>query len=225
MLLQFIRDVLLIPITLLPILNPLGIAPVFVSLLGTVSPAMENRMARQVATNGMIMIVGAIFTGTYVLQFFGISLSVVRVAGGILVATAGWRMLGNTGQEESIPKQVAKSYDEDMSDDELKTKAFFPITFPLTIGPGTIAASLTLGATAPSDLTDWAMTLASVLTGSFLTMLAVYFCYRYAKRLLNLLGRLGTMVVLRLSAFILLCIGLQILWSGILGLLTEAKLL
>lgn len=224
MLLQFLKDVLLIPVTLLPILNPLGVAPIFVSLLGTVSPDMEKRMARQVAINGMCMIVGAILTGSYVLHFFGISLPVVRVAGGMLVVAAGWKLLNDQGQEESIQTQVVKSYDEDMSDEELRMRVFFPITFPLTIGPGALAASLTLGANQPTGLADWAFSLGAMLTGSFLTVLAVYLCYRYAKRILSMLGHLGTMVVLRLSAFILVCIGLQILWSGIAGLLLDVNL-
>lgn len=223
MLILFLKAALLIPITLLPILNPLGIAPVFANLLGDVSRQMEKRVARQVAINCWFMLVGSIFIGSHVLAFFGISLPIVRVSGGILVAISGWHLLGDSGQEATISKQVVKTYDDDSSE-ELKARSFYPISFPLTVGPGTIAASITLGASAPSRLVDRVLSLGSTALGAALTVLIIYLCYRSANKIVNLLGRLGTMVVLRLSAFILLCIGIQILWSGIVGLLAEINL-
>lgn len=223
MLILFLKAALLIPITLLPILNPLGIAPVFANLLGDVSRQMEKRVARQVAINCWFMLVGSIFIGSHVLAFFGISLPIVRVSGGILVAISGWHLLGDSGQEATISKQVVKTYDDD-SNEELKARSFYPISFPLTVGPGTIAASITLGASAPSRLVDRVLSLGSTALGAALTVLIIYLCYRSANKIVNLLGRLGTMVVLRLSAFILLCIGIQILWSGIVGLLAEINI-
>lgn len=224
MLIMFLKAVLLIPVTLLPILNPFGIAPVFANLLGDVPRQIENRVARQVAINCWFMLVGAIFIGSHVLAFFGISLPIVRIGGGILVAISGWRLLSDNEQETSIHAQVASTYDDE-SNEELKARSFYPISFPLTVGPGTIAASITLGANTPARLVDWAMSIGSAALGSALTVLVVYLCYRFANKIVGLLGRLGTMVVLRLSAFILLCIGIQIFWSGITGLLSEAGLL
>lgn len=224
MLILFLKAVILIPVTLLPILNPFGIAPVFANLLGNVPRQIENRVARQVAINCWFMLVGAIFIGSHVLAFFGISLPIVRVGGGILVAVSGWRLLSDKEQETSIQTQVAKTYDDE-SNEELKARSFYPISFPLTVGPGTLAASITLGANTPARLVDWAMSIGSAALGSALTVLVVYLCYRFANNIVSLLGRLGTMVVLRLSAFILLCIGIQIFWSGVTGLLTETGLL
>jgi multiple antibiotic resistance protein len=223
MLILFFKAAFLIPVTLLPILNPLGIAPVFANLLGGVSRQVEKRVALQVAINCWFLLVGAIFIGSHVLNFFGISLPIVRVSGGILVAISGWRLLGDAGHEAAISKQVAKTYDDD-SNDELKARSFYPISFPLTVGPGTIAASITLGASTPTGLVDRVVSLGSNALGATLTVLVVYLCYRFANKIVSLLGRLGTMVVLRLSAFILLCIGVQILWSGVLGLLAEINI-
>lgn len=225
MLIIFLKAVLLIPVTLLPILNPFGIAPVFANLIGEVPRQVENRIARQVAINCWFLLVGAIFIGSHVLSFFGISLPIVRIGGGLLVAVSGWRLLSDSGQEASIPKQVAKTYDDELSNEELKARSFYPISFPLTVGPGTIAASITLGANTPARLVDWVMSIGSAALGSALTVLVVYLCYRSANKMVSLLGRLGTMVVLRLSAFILLCIGIQIFWSGFTGLLVESGLL
>jgi len=222
MLILFLKAAVLIPITLLPILNPLGIAPVFANLLGNVSRKTEKRIARQVAINCWFMLVGAIFIGSHVLTFFGISLPIVRVGGGLLVAVSGWKLLSDNSQDAAIPNQVAKSYDEDLPDDEIKARSFYPMSFPLTVGPGTIAASITLGANTPTRLLDWVISVGSAAFGAALTALVIFLCYNYAQKLVNLMGRLGTMVVLRLSAFILLCIGIQIFWSGMSALLAEA---
>jgi multiple antibiotic resistance protein len=221
MLILFLKAAILVPVTLLPILNPFGNAPVFASLLGNVSRPAEVRMARQVALNCFIMLLGAMFIGSHVLMFFGISLPIVRIGGGILVAATGWRLLHDNGQD-AIRTQVATNPAEAWSDEEFKMRSFYPISFPLTVGPGSIAASITLGANTPTRLLDWVVSVGSAALGAALTALIIYLCYRYANSMVSLLGRLGTMVVLRLSAFILLCIGIQILWNGLTGLLAEA---
>lgn len=223
MLIIFLKAVLLIPVTLLPILNPLGVAPVFANLLGDVPRNIEKRFARQVAINCWFMLLGAIFIGSHVLAFFGISLPIVRIGGGILVAISGWHLLGDNEHDAAIPRQVVQVYDESVNE-ELKARSFYPMSFPLTVGPGTIAASITLGANTPARLVDWVMSIGSAALGAALTSLVIYLCYRSAHQIVSLLGRLGTMVVLRLSAFILLCIGIQIFWSGLIGLLVETGL-
>jgi multiple antibiotic resistance protein len=138
------------------------------------------------------------------------------------VAVSGWKLLNDNSQDSSIPTQVAKTYDEDLPDEEIKARSFYPMSFPLTVGPGTIAASITLGANTPTRLLDWVISVGSAALGAALTALVIFLCYNYAHKLVNLMGRLGTMVVLRLSAFILLCIGIQIFWSGMSALLAEA---
>ena len=225
MLIIFLKAVLLIPVTLLPILNPFAIAPVFANLIGDAPRPVQKRVARQVAINCWFLLVGGIFIGSHVLSFFGISLPIVRIGGGILVAVSGWGLLNGGGPETAIPTQVAKAYDDELTNDELKERSFYPISFPLTVGPGTLAASITLGANTPARLVDWVMSIGSAALGAALTVVMVYLCYVSANKMVNLLGRLGTMVVLRLSAFILLCIGIQIFWSGFTGLLVETGLL
>jgi len=225
MLLELIKETILIPITLFPILNPFSITPVFANLLSSASRDTEKRVARQVAINCWFLLMGAIFVGSHVLALFGISLPIVRIGGGILVAVVGWRLLNSNAQDSAISKQVAKSYPEEISDDEWKVRSFYPISFPLTVGPGTMAASITLGANTPTGLVDWTISAGSICMGAGLTALGIYFCCSYANTVVRMLGKLGTMVVLRLSAFILLCIGIQIVWSGIVGLLTEIGIL
>lgn len=221
MLIVFLKAAILVPITLLPILNPFGNAPVFASLSGNIGRDAEARLARQVAINCFFMLLAAMFVGSHVLMFFGISLPIVRIGGGILVAVTGWRLLNDKGQDD-IRTQVATTQAEAWSDEEFKVRSFYPISFPLTVGPGSIAASITLGANAPTRFPDLMISIGSAALGAALTALVIFLCYRYANRMVCLLGRLGTMVVLRLSAFILLCIGIEIFWHGLLGLLSEA---
>lgn len=221
MLIVFLKAAILVPITLLPILNPFGNAPVFASLSGNIGRDAEARLARQVAINCFFMLLAAMFIGSHVLMFFGISLPIVRIGGGILVAVTGWRLLNDKGQDD-IRTQVATTQAKAWSDEEFKVRSFYPISFPLTVGPGSIAASITLGANAPTRFPDLMISIGSAAMGAALTALVIFLCYRYANRMVGLLGRLGTMVVLRLSAFILLCIGIEIFWHGLLGLLSEA---
>lgn len=225
MLIEFIKATLLIPITLFPILNPLSVIPVFSNLVGTTSVSMERRLARQIAINCWCLLLGAILIGSYVLSMFGVSLSIVRIGGGIIVSIVGWRLLGSDTQDASIPKHVANHYDDDMSDEELKARSFYPISFPLTVGPGTMAVSIALGANNSTGILDWTMSVTSIALGAGITALGIYFCYRYANSITRFLGSLGTIVFLRLSAFMLLCIGLQIIWSGVLGLLKDSGLM
>jgi len=221
MLILFLKAAFLIPVTLLPILDPFGNVPVFANLARHMSRDAETRLARQVALNCWFMLLGAMFIGSHVLMFFGISLPIVRIGGGILVAATGWRLLHDEGQN-AIRAEVATNQDEVWSEEAFKMRSFYPISFPLTVGPGSIAASITLGANTPTRIVDWVISFGSAALGVALTALVIYLCYRYANRFVALLGSLGTMVLLRLSAFILMCIGIEILWHGIVDLLHEA---
>ena len=149
--------------------------------------------------------------GTYVLDFFGISLPIVRVAGGLIVASTGWRML-HTQQAASDDKaQMAQS----LTDDHVRIQAFYPMTFPLTCGPGSISAAITVGAALHSR--QWPVTAANFaggLTAMVVIGLLVLLTFRYAGRILRPLGEVGLIVFLRLTAFILLCVGVQIFWDG-----------
>lgn len=221
MLILFLKAAILVPITLLPILDPFGNVPLFANLSRTMGRDAEVRLARQVAINCWVMLLGAMFIGSHVLMFFGISLPIVRIGGGILVAATGWRLIHDNVQN-SIRTQVETDQERAWSDDEFKMHSFYPISFPLTVGPGSIAASITLGANTPTRLLDWVISVGSAALGVAVTALVIYLCYRYANKVVSLLGSLGTMVLLRLSAFILLCIGIEIFWHGLVDLLHES---
>ena len=207
-----LQSALLVPLALLPIINPIGNAPIFVAMTGG-RDALSNPMARQVALNAWVILALSMLIGSYVLALFGISLEIVRLAGGLLVAATGWRLL-NAGDEDPVRVAVAEETGE-LSARELAKLSFFPMSFPLTAGPGAIAASIALGTTTPAQgASHYALAVAVAVIGPALTALTVYLCYRYATLLLNRLGEIGSLVMMRFVSFILMCIGLQMMWTG-----------
>jgi multiple antibiotic resistance protein len=207
-----VHALLVVPLTLLPIINPLSGAPIFLMTAGD-DPANAKRLARQVAINCLYVILGALFVGTYVLDVFGISLPIVRVGGGLVVAASGWRML-NRSDDDEVRAAVARGQATMLSQREIVKRSFFPLTFPLTTGPGTIAAAIAIGATLPREPARYVTAALVAAVGALLTVVVIYLVYRNAPRLLTRLGDVGTLVMGRLMAFVLLCIGIEILWTG-----------
>ena len=206
----FLKALILVPVTLLPIINPLGTAPVFVATVGA-NRSVAKRLARQVAINGWLVIVISMLIGSYVLAFFGVSLPVVRLGGGLLVAATAWRMLHRT--EDDDVHAAAAEEAATLSDAEIVGRSFFPITFPLTTGPGTIAASIALGTQIPTTPVLYLAGAIVAAAGAALVSLALYFIFRNSAAVLERLGVIGMLVMMRLMAFMLLCIGIQIMWT------------
>jgi multiple antibiotic resistance protein len=207
----FLRGLVLVPVTLLPIINPLSTAPVFAATVGT-DHRSASRLARQVAINAWFVLVVSMLIGSHVLALFGISLPVVRIGGGLLVAATAWRLLHRTDDDDV--HAVAAQNAATLSDAEVVQRSFFPITFPLTTGPGTIAASIALGARVPPDPAKVALGVLIAFAGAALVSVVLYLIFRNSVAVLAKLGRIGTLVMIRLMAFILLCIGIQIMWTG-----------
>ena len=195
---------------LVPIVNPLGNAPIFLAMSADLPAAGRRRLATIAARNALLLLVSALLIGSYVLRFFGISLPVVRVAGGMVLMASGWRLLHAGDPEPGHQPGVVEAWER-----EADRRGFYPLAFPLTIGPGSISVAITLGAgVRVRDVTDMTAILGGVV-GAVLVSAGVYLSYRFASRLLGALGGTGTVVFLRLSAFILLCIGVKILCDGL----------
>jgi multiple antibiotic resistance protein len=209
---EFLQSFLLVPITLLPIINPLAGAPVFL-MTADPDPVQTRRLARQVAINCWFLLVGSMLVGTYVLELFGISLPIVRIGGGLLVAASGWRML-NHSDDDDVRAAVRREQARALSRAEMVKRSFFPLTFPLTTGPGTIAAAIAIGAGLPRQPTLYVVGALVAVLGATVTVAVIYLVYRHAGRLMAQLGEVGALVMTRLMAFVLLCIGIEILWTG-----------
>ena len=207
----FLHGLILVPVTLLPIINPVGTAPIFVATFGG-NRSIAQRLARQIAINSWFVMVASMLIGTHILALFGISLPVVRLGGGLLVAAAGWRML-HRSEDDDVHAAAAEEA-ATLNDTEIVRRSFFPMTFPLTTGPGTIAASIALGAQIPTTFILYLVGSFALACGAALVSLALYFVFGNAATVLRWLGEIGTLVMMRLMAFILLCIGIQIMWNG-----------
>ncbi|MGR7997004.1 MULTISPECIES: MarC family protein [unclassified Xanthobacter] len=206
---------------LFPVVNPLGSAPIFVTLVQRCSPRTRELVARKVAIFGFLLLVATMVVGAKVLLFFGVTLPVLRVAGGLVVASVGWHML------HSDDKPADKTATDSLDDSEALDQAFYPLTLPLTVGPGAIATAIALSAgpaaVATHDLTNMMSEILGALAGLFAISLTVYFCFREAPAIERVLGRTGTSVLIRLFAFILLAIGLQIVWIGVHELINDIR--
>lgn len=209
---QVLESILVTLAALLPIVNPLGTAPIFLAMSADLPAGARRHLATVVARNAFVLLTAAMLFGSYVLAFFGISLPVVRVAGGLVLLSAGWRLLHAGETPDAPPSPVAEAWQR-----EVASRGFYPLTFPLTIGPGTISIAITIGAR-DAGRPFSPLGLATDLIGAAIISLTVYLSYRFASRLIASLGATGTNVFLRLSAFILLCVAVAIIWSGILGL-------
>ncbi|MGB3290058.1 MAG: MarC family protein [Burkholderiaceae bacterium] len=220
---NFGRSFLFALATLLPILNPPAVAPIFLTLTEGAGTQVRTQLAKRVAINILVMLAIAMFAGNVVLDFFGISLPIVRIGGGLLVIATAWRLVSASDYDAEHAQNMAESY----SLEQVRSKAFYPLTFPMICGPGALSAALTVGATL-HDERSWATTvkLAGSLPAIAVAALVVYLCLRFAAQFMHKLGPNGTAVLMRLSAFILLCLGVQIVWDGVhellLGLIREA---
>ena len=209
---NFGRSFLFALATLLPMLNPPAVAPIFLTLTEGASSTIRAQLATRVAINIFIMLTAAMLAGNIVLDFLGISLSIVRVGGGLLVIATAWQLVQATDTDAEHAQSMAQAY----SAERVQAKAFYPLTFPMICGPGSLAAALTVGATLHDESTSATISkLAGSIPAILVASLAVYFCLRFAAQFLYKLGPNGTAVLMRLSAFILLCLGVQIVWDGL----------
>lgn len=207
---ELFRVLLLTVGALFPIVNPLGNAPIFLLLTRDFSAGVRAVFARKIAFNGFVLLVGSILIGTHILAFFGISLPVVQVGGGLLVVANGWALLSGGGDRQEVRRNQESAPDAV----DVSSRAFYPLTLPLTVGPGSIAVAITVGANRPQGAGAAWINWVADLVGPAIIGLTIYLSYRFADRLSRALGPAGMNVVLRLSSFILVCIGVQIIWNG-----------
>lgn len=212
------KSIFLIISTLFPIVNPLGGSPIFLSLTRNYPPDARWTLSRAIAMNSLFLLIGSYLIGTHILSFFGISIPVVQIGGGIVVIASGWTMLRHTDEDEraAVHRNVTK--------EDLARQAFYPLTLPLTVGPGSISVAITLGANVPRQSGfNFTSTIAAII-GMALIALSIVLCYGFSDRLAKFVGPTAMSVILRLSSFLLLCIGIQILWNGVSALIKTVPL-
>ena len=211
---SFVKVLLVAFVTLFPVVNPIGDAPIFLALTQRYPQSAQRILARKIAAYGFAPLAVSFLFGTIILHFFGISMPVVQIAGGLVVASTGWSLLNQKDNDNSSGTQAPDTLEDALS------HAFYPLTLPITVGPGCISIAITLGAhlrrqAGPGWERAFPHDFIAALTGMFLLCVLVMICYGNADRLVRLLGKSGTTIMTRLSAFILLAIGVQIMWNGL----------
>jgi len=203
---------------LFPIVDPLAGSPIFLVLTDKYSPETRRALSWRVALNSLFLMIGSYFIGSHVLNFFGVSLPVVQVGGGLVVISIGWGMLM---AHEEMPDMGRKNVQA--SDHDVFGRAFYPLTLPLTVGPGSISVAVTLGANSTHHYGFHIWIILAAVIAMAAIAVSIFLCYGYADRLARILGRTGMTVIVRLSSFLLVCIGVQIMWNGLSALLSSLQ--
>jgi len=211
------KNLLLVLVALFPIVDPLGGSPFFLALTREYSPEARRALSWRIAMNSFFLLIGSYFVGTYVLAFFGISLPVVQVGGGLIVIATGWVLLKQRDDEKHDVHRTVEPQDT-------FRQAFYPLTMPLTVGPGSISVAITLGANAARHHYYNPLTILAALIALVLIAISILLCYGFSDRLARILGPTGMTVITQLSSFFLVCIGVQIAWNGIKALLESLTL-
>jgi len=211
-----IKVFLLILSALFPIVNPLGDGPLFLALTKDLTSEARRALALRVAQNSFFLMIGSYFVGSHLLGFFGVSLPVVEVGGGLIVVSMGWTLLIAKESVPSAEKSAGQQKDK-------FRQAFYPLTLPLTVGPGSISVAVTLGANTTHHYGVRIPIIIAPLIATALIGVSIYLCYGFADRLARILGEAATSTIIRLSSFLMLCIGIQIAWNGISALLASVK--
>lgn len=201
---------------LFSIINPIAGALIFHEATLPLDREARRQLAWKVGFNSLLVMLFALWAGSYVLAFFGISLDALRIAGGVVVALFAWDIL-NTPERRNARKRAEAAPVEGEED-----IAFYPLTLPVTTGPGTISVAVALGSEHPGATFGALLFFAGLSAAAFAMGAVIVLIYRSAERLTDLLGPAGERTLTRLSAFLLLCIGVQILLGGVIDVLRPA---
>jgi multiple antibiotic resistance protein len=190
---------------LFPIMNPFSTAPLFLSLSAKMEPAKRNRQALMACVYAFSILVLFLLLGAAIVDFFGISVPGIRVAGGLIVSVIGLRMLF-PAPANSMPR--LRPAEEEI--------AFTPLAMPSLAGPGSISVVVTAASQIKAHHAEnYIAVYSGVIVGMAITILIAWVVLRTATSLARVLGPSGIDAMTRIFGFLLVCIGMQFLLTGI----------
>jgi multiple antibiotic resistance protein len=196
--------------SLFPLINPVGTAFIVQPYFSELDDAARRRYVIRIVVICFVMGLVALHLGSYVLKLMGVSIPATQTAGGIVIAILGFNLLNSA---ETSPADVQSGHKIDES-------IFYPLSFPLTLGPGGISTLIALSAHVHNPRDNWLSVEMLAVTLSLLVVLVIaYFCFFNATKVVRRLGPNGSQVLNRLMSFLVFCIGIQMTFSGIMGLI------
>jgi multiple antibiotic resistance protein len=202
-------------ITLFPVVNPIGSAFIVNPYLSNLSATERSKAVKKIAFYSFSICTVSLFAGHWILEIFGISIPVVQLAGGIMICKMGWEFL-SADKEEDKPIQNKDEKALPTGYENIEDKLFYPITFPITAGAGTISVLFTLSAhSSDKDMSIYLMNTSAIMISIIIMCLLVYLFYSNTRKIINYLGSNGEKIVNRITAFLIFCVGLQIAVTGI----------
>jgi multiple antibiotic resistance protein len=213
MLIDMITAALATFVALLPIANPFSTAAVFLALTKRFSEAEAQRQARLACIYTAAVLLVALFAGALIMEFFGISIPALRIAGGLIVARIGFGMLNPEPEED-----VGEKEKEDAL--HMADLSFTPLAMPMLSGPGSIAVTIGMAASV-----DSAWEYVAVALGIVLVAWVSWLVLRSARRIVAVLGQTGRTALVRIMGFLLVCVGIQFIGLGVVQIITDEKVL
>jgi len=202
-------------IALFPVVNPIGSAFIVNPYFANLTDAQKKNAVKKITLYAFSICIVSLFAGHWILELFGISIPVIQLAGGIMICKTGWEFL-STGTKPSEHNSSGSPANDSLSYDRLQDQLFFPITFPITTGAGTISVLFTLSAHSANDnFTNYLLNTGALVLSIIIMCALVYFFYLNTKTLLRYMGSNGEKIVNRIVAFLIFCVGLQIAVTGI----------
>ena len=200
---EFLEAFLLTFPAIFSVANPIGGAFVFQAMVASRTPAECTVIARRVGLYSACVLLVALWSGSAILNFFGVSLGAMRCAGGVIIALNAWQLLNSSDQGKPLPQS------------EIADIAFFPLTIPITAGPGSISVAVALSSEHPTEFTSEAWFFMGASAAAIGVAISIWLAFRASHGIIRLFGENGVRVFGRLIAFLLFCIGFQVAFTGI----------
>lgn len=207
-------------VVLLPLANPLTTVALFLGLAGNMNSAQRNQQSKMASIYVFAIMMVAYYAGQVVMNTFGISIPGLRIAGGLIVAFIGFRMLFPPQKAHEAPEVKTKS--EELEEEPTANIAFVPLAMPSTAGPGTIAMIISSAATIRDSSTfpEWVVWVAPPLIFAAVSLI-LWGCLRSSGAIMRLVGKGGIEAISRLMGFLLVCMGVQFIINGVLEIITN----
>lgn len=211
----FIHLLFISIIALFPVVNPLGSAFIVSPYFENLNRNEKRSAVRKICLYAFLICTVSLLAGRWILELFGISIPVVQLAGGIMICKIGWEFLSSDKKREE-PQITSTEANSISRYSYVQDKLFYPITFPLTTGAGVISVLFTLGAhSTTTHVADYLINTSAIILAILFMCVLIYFFYFNTKTIINYIGSTGELIVNRITAFLIFCVGLQIAITGI----------